>query len=265
MKPENSNMDAIVADHVSKRFRKYSTRQRVALKEVILHPGRLRRAAMDPAQQLTALNDITFTIPQGLTVGIIGPNGSGKTTLLKLISGIYRPDSGRLQVYGKLSSLLGLGVGFHPELTGRENIFINGMILGLNRRELKSLYPSIVEFSGLKEFIDAPVRTYSSGMHVRLAFSIAVSLSPDILLLDEVLAVGDADFQKKCRQRMEDFQRSGKTILLVTHDLATAETWCERLLLLQRGRVVADGNPSEVVRYYLDQIVNQPDVPSGLT
>ncbi len=255
-------MDAIIAEHVSKRFRKYSTRQRVALKEAILHPGRLRRAAADPALQLTALHDISFRIPKGVTVGIIGPNGSGKTTLLKLISGIYRADSGRLQVFGKLSSLLGLGVGFHPELTGRENIFVNGMILGLTRRELQSVYPSIVEFSGLHEFIDAPVRTYSSGMHVRLAFSIAVSLSPDIMLLDEVLAVGDADFQKKCRQRMEEFQRAGKTILLVTHDLASAESWCERLLLLHRGRMAADGNPSEVVRYYLERFVNQPDVPA---
>ena len=256
-------MDAIIADQLSKRFRKYSTRQRVALKEVILHPGRLRRAAQDPALQLTALHHISFSIPRGVTVGIIGPNGSGKTTLLKLISGIYRADSGSLQVNGKLSSLLGLGVGFHPELTGRENIFINGMILGLSRRELHSLYPSIVEFSGLGEFIEAPVRTYSAGMHIRLAFSIAVSLSPDILLLDEVLAVGDADFQRKCRQRMEEFQRSEKTILLVTHDLAAAESWCNRLLLLQRGRLVADGKPSEVIRFYLDQIVNQVDVPIG--
>lgn len=248
-------MDAVIVKQVCKNFKRYTSRQpRRSLKEVLLHPMRPAGSDNSPEMHREVLHDISFSIPPGMTVGIIGRNGSGKTTLLKLISGIYRADSGRISVSGRLSTLLGLGLGFHPELTGRENIFINGLILGLSRREIRESFQDMVDFAGLQEFIDAPVRTYSSGMYVRLAFSIAVNVDPDVLLLDEVLAVGDADFQLKCRKRMEEFRRQGKTILLVTHDMGAAETWCERLLLLDKGRLVADGKPHEVVDLYLQKV-----------
>lgn len=238
---------------VSKNFRRYhAARRRISLKEWILHPTRLHGAGEEPSDQLPAVQDISFSIPKRSTVGIIGPNGSGKTTLLKLISGIYRADNGTIAVSGRLSTLLGLGLGFHPELTGRENIFINGLILGLSRKQIRNRFEQIVDFSELAEFIDAPVRTYSSGMFMRLTFSIAVNVDPDILLLDEILAVGDAEFQKKCKLRMDQFREQGKTILLVTHDMHTAEKWCDRLLYLEHGRLIADGSPPEIVARYLN-------------
>ena len=256
MKPGISvERQAIVVTNVSKSFRRYHpARRRVSLKEWILHPSRLHGGWEDPNAQLHAVQNISFSIPERSTVGIIGPNGSGKTTLLKLISGIYRADKGSIKVSGRLSTLLGLGLGFHMELSGRENIFINGLILGLTRKQIRNRFEAIVDFSELAEFIDAPVRTYSSGMFMRLAFSIAVNVDPDILILDEILAVGDAEFQKKCKLRMDEFRERGKTILIVTHDMQTAERWCDRLLFLEHGRLVADGCPSEVVAKYLCQV-----------
>jgi lipopolysaccharide transport system ATP-binding protein len=256
MKPGTSiERQAIVLKNVSKHFRRYHpASRRISLKEWILHPSRLHNPGEKSEDQLHALQDISFSIPERSTVGIVGPNGSGKTTLLRLISGIYRADSGSIKVTGRLSTLLGLGLGFHPELSGRENVLINGLILGLSQSRIRERFESIVDFAGLQEFIDAPVRTYSSGMYVRLAFSIAVNVDPDILLLDEVLAVGDAEFQKKCKLRMDQFREQGKTIILVTHDMHTAEQWCDRLLYLEHGRLVADGHPSEVVAKYLYQV-----------
>jgi lipopolysaccharide transport system ATP-binding protein len=245
---------AVVLKGVSKNFRRYhSVGRRISLKEWILHPTQLHGLGQDPSDQLSAVQDISFSIPKSSTVGIIGPNGSGKTTLLKLICGIYRADKGTIAISGRLSTLLGLGLGFHPELTGRENVFINGLILGLSRKQIRNRFEEIVDFSELAEFIDAPVRTYSSGMFMRLTFSIAVNVDPDILLLDEILAVGDAEFQKKCKLRMDQFRERGKTILLVTHDMHTAENWCDRLLLLEHGHLVADGRPPDVVGKYLSQ------------
>lgn len=240
--------EAIVVDHVSKRFRRYPTRGHTTLKEALLqgHLFRKRRVR----QYVDALKDITFTVPSGTVLGIIGPNGAGKSTLLRLIAGIYRPTIGRIVVNGRLSALLNLGLGFHPELTGRENIIIGGLAMGLSRREINERMEDIIEFAELEEFIDAPVRTYSSGMFMRLAFSVAVNVEPDILLLDEVLAVGDAHFAEKSRARMEEFKKGGKTILLVTHDLATVEDWCHQALWLEGGEVRALGEPSEVVKGY---------------
>jgi lipopolysaccharide transport system ATP-binding protein len=242
---------AIVVCDVSKRFRRYRAVRPRRLKEVILKPQWLGNRQQNIADQLQALEDISFVVPRGTTLGLIGHNGSGKTTLLKLISGIYRADTGSITISGRLSTLLGLGLGFHMELSGRDNVYINGLILGLSRKQIRERFDAIVDFAEIPDFIDAPVRTYSSGMFMRLAFSIAVNVDPDVLLLDEVLAVGDVEFQKKCKRRMDEFRTQGKTIVIVTHDMQTAESWCDRVLLLEHGRLKADGKPSEVVAQYL--------------
>ena len=240
--------NAVIVENVSKRFRRYPTRGHTTLKEALLK-GQLFRMRRD-REYVEALKDVSFTVPEGTVLGIIGPNGAGKSTLLRLIAGIYRPTTGRVVVNGRLSALLNLGLGFHPELTGRENIIIGGLAMGLSRREIMRRLDEIVAFAELEEFIDAPVRTYSSGMYMRLAFSVAVNVDPDILLLDEVLAVGDAHFAEKSRARMEEFKEQGKTILLVTHDLATVESWCHQALWLEGGKVRALGDPHEVVSQY---------------
>lgn len=240
--------DAIILDHVSKSFRRYPTRGYTTLKDLLVRGEWLRRRRS--RQHVEALKDVSFSVPEGTVLGIIGPNGAGKSTLLRLVAGIYRPTSGRIVVNGRVAALLNLGLGFHPELSGRENIVISGLASGLSRRELKRAFHEIVEFAELGEFIDAPVRTYSSGMYMRLAFSVAVHVDPDILLLDEVLAVGDAHFAQKSRARMEQFKEGGKTILLVTHDLATVENWCHQALWVDQGRVQALGAPKEVVARY---------------
>jgi len=243
--------NAVIVENVSKRFRRYPTRGHTTLKEALLK-GQLLRMRRD-REYVEALKDVSFTVPEGTVLGIIGPNGAGKSTLLRLIAGIYRPTTGRIVVNGRLSALLNLGLGFHPELTGRENIIIGGLAMGLSRREIMRRLDEIVAFAELEEFIDAPVRTYSSGMYMRLAFSVAVNVDPDILLLDEVLAVGDAHFAEKSRARMEEFKDQGKTILLVTHDLATVESWCHQALWLEGGKVQALGDPKEVVARYRAQ------------
>ena len=240
--------NAVIVENVSKRFRRYPTRGHTTLKEALLK-GQLLRMRRD-REYVEALKDVSFTVPEGTVLGIIGPNGAGKSTLLRLIAGIYRPTTGRIVVNGRLSALLNLGLGFHPELTGRENIIIGGLAMGLSRHEIMRRLDEIVAFAELEEFIDAPVRTYSSGMYMRLAFSVAVNVDPDVLLLDEVLAVGDAHFAEKSRARMEEFKERGKTILLVTHDLATVESWCHQALWLEEGKVRALGDPHEVVSQY---------------
>jgi ABC-type polysaccharide/polyol phosphate transport system ATPase subunit len=240
--------DAIILEHVSKSFKRYPTRGYTTLKDMLVRGEWLRRVRS--RQHVEALKDVSFSVREGTVLGIIGPNGAGKSTLLRLIAGIYRPTSGRIMVNGRVSALLNLGLGFHPELSGRENIVIGGLAYGLSRREIRRAMGEIIAFAELEEVIDAPVRTYSSGMFMRLAFSIAVNVDPDILLLDEVLAVGDAHFAEKSRARMEEFKERGKTILLVTHDLATAQGWCHQVLWLDQGRVVALGAPAEVVARY---------------
>jgi len=244
--------DAIIVDHVSKRFKKYSRQGYTTLKDAVLK-GQLFRFGGDRGY-IEALKDVTFTVPQGTVLGIIGPNGAGKSTLLRLIAGIYRPTSGRIMVNGRVSALLNLGLGFHPELTGRENIIIGGLAMGLSRREIMEKLDEIIQFAELEDFIDAPVRTYSSGMYMRLAFSVAINVDPDILLLDEVLAVGDAHFVEKSRARMDEFKKQGKTILLVTHDLNTVKNWCHQALWLDKGKIQALGKSSEVVDLYLRNV-----------
>ncbi|HUR33751.1 MAG TPA: ABC transporter ATP-binding protein [Vicinamibacterales bacterium] len=202
-----------------------------------------------------AVSDLNLEVSRGASVGIIGPNGAGKSTLMKLLAGITAPTCGRITIVGALSALIEVGSGFHPELTGRENIFLSGSILGMRRREIAARFDAIVAFAGVERFVDTPVKWYSSGMYVRLGFAIAAHLQPDILLVDEVLAVGDAEFQTKCLQRIRELQRQGVTILFISHDLSAVEQLCDRALLMDGGRVVAEGEPTQVVAIYHRRVV----------
>jgi len=197
-----------------------------------------------------AVRDVSFEVPQGQTLAILGRNGSGKSTLLKIIAGVYKPTGGRVEVNGTIAPLIEIGAGFHPELTGRENILLNGLLLGYSKRQMLEREARIIEFAGLAEFIDVPVKQYSSGMYMRLAFAVAIEVDPDILLLDEVLSVGDLSFQQKCVERIKRFHDSRKTILFVTHSLDYATSFCDRAILMESGRVIGDGNPQAVVDLY---------------
>lgn len=196
--------------------------------------------------QFTALNNISFNIIPGETVGIIGPNGSGKSTILKLIAGVMTPTQGQVYINGRVSPLIELGAGFHFELTGRENIYLNGAILGLSRNQIESNLESIINFANISEYIDQPAKRYSSGMYMRLAFSIAVHVNPEILLIDEILAVGDPEFQQKCFSKMTEFKKRGVTIVFVSHDLVAVEKFCDRVILLNHSNIVADGKPHQI-------------------
>lgn len=202
------------------------------------------------SSEFWALRNVSFDVSRGQALGIIGPNGAGKSTVLKLLSSITTPTSGEIAIRGRLSALIEVGSGFHPELSGKENIFLSGSILGMRRREIADKLESIVEFAGVDQFIDTPVKRYSSGMYVRLGFSIAAHLDPDILLLDEVLAVGDAAFQSKCFSRITELQSAGKTIVFISHDLTAVELLCDRVLLLDRGRVIEAGEPRDIIVIY---------------
>lgn len=231
----------IAVDNVSKSF---VIRKDKSLKEQVVNAGRSRRNR----EVFTALNGVDLSIRAGETIGLIGPNGSGKSTLLKVIGGILRPNEGTLRRRGRIAALLELGAGFHPDLTGRENVYLNGSILGLSRRQIDEYFDAIVSFSGIEDFIDTQVKFYSSGMYVRLAFAVAVHVDPDILLVDEVLAVGDEPFQRKCMDRIRAFQREGRTIVLVTHALDQVIDVCDRAVVLEHGNVVFDGKPREAAR-----------------
>jgi len=207
-------------------------------------------ASLKRKEDFWALKDISFEVPRGQALGIIGHNGAGKSTILKLLSRITTPSAGEIMINGRLSALIEVGSGFHPELTGRENIYLNGSILGMMRREITEKLDSIVSFAELRQFIDTPVKRYSSGMYVRLGFSIAAHLNPDILLLDEVLAVGDAAFQEKCIERITQLQKSGTTIVFISHDLRAVQKLCDRVILLRKGRIEADGDPEETIALY---------------
>jgi ABC-2 type transport system ATP-binding protein len=239
-----TGLPAIDVGGVSKAFRLPHER-RTTLKEYFLHP--LRRTGYEEQR---ALNNINFRVEPGEFFGIIGPNGSGKSTLLKIIAGIYRQDSGTVQVNGLLSPFIELGVGFNPELTGRDNIRINGTLLGLSRRELQERYDEIVAFSELERFVDQKLKNYSSGMQVRLAYAIAIQVEFDVLLLDEVLAVGDESFQQKCFDTFRRFREEGKTIVLVTHNLGILDEFAERAMLIEGGVQQAIGTPAEVIDRY---------------
>jgi ABC-type polysaccharide/polyol phosphate transport system ATPase subunit len=237
---------AVAVEGVSKRFRLYHERNR-SLKATVLRGGRARY------EEFWALRDISLEIEEGITYGLVGENGSGKSTLLKCIARILRPDGGRIRTRGKMAALLELGSGFHPELSGRENVFLNGSILGLSKRELTARFDDIVGFAGLERFIDQPVKNYSSGMYVRLGFSVAINVDPDVLLVDEVLAVGDAVFQRRCNEKFADFRRAGKTVVVVSHASEAMRTMCDKVAWLQDGQVVAEGRPQDVVDDYVDQ------------
>ena len=235
---------AISVDHVSKKFRIYHEKNQY-LKSALLSGKRARY------EDFWAVNDVSFEVQTGSTFGIIGSNGSGKSTLLKCIAGILHPEKGSITTQGRTAALLELGSGFHPDLSGRENVFLNGALLGLTRGELERKFDEIVDFAGLEEFIDTPVKNYSSGMAVRLGFAIAINVDPDILIIDEVLAVGDASFQQKCYQKIESFRRDGKTILFVSHGLSDVTTLCSQVLWMEKGRAKAIGRSIDLVSDYL--------------
>ncbi|PYT00219.1 MAG: ABC transporter ATP-binding protein [Acidobacteria bacterium] len=226
---------------------------REALGDALAAPlRRLRGANGSRHETLWALSDVNLEVRRGEMLGVIGHNGAGKSTLLKLLSRITRPTTGEVEIYGRVGSLLEVGTGFHPDLTGRENVFLNGAILGMRKAEIEKKFDEIVAFSELEKFIETPVKFYSSGMYVRLAFSVAANLEPEILIMDEVLAVGDAAFQQKCLDKMRDILRRGHTIFFVSHNLPAVTRLCKRVVLLERGRVVADGAAQEVVNQYLN-------------
>jgi ABC-type polysaccharide/polyol phosphate transport system ATPase subunit len=248
--------DAIRVVGVTKLYRRYTGKRTIGTLKSALLSGAGRRA-LSPDAAIPALLDVTFRVSSGEMVGVIGANGSGKSTLLKLLSGIIRPTEGEVAVEGRLAALLELGAGFHPEISGRENIEINGLLLGLTRREIAARFDAIVRFAELEEFLDAPLKTYSSGMAVRLGFSIAAYSDPDVLLVDEVLAVGDEHFAHRCLEKFAEFERAGKTILVVSHDLNLIAERCARAIWLERGRVAFDGTAAETVARYRDWVARQ--------
>src|SRR5690554_1896367 len=214
---------------------------------------------MKKGEHFWALKDVSFDVKQGEVMGIVGKNGAGKSTLLKILSKITQPTEGKIEIIGRVASLLEVGTGFHPELTGRENIYLNGTLLGMTRKEVADKLEEIVEFSGVKKFIDTPVKHYSSGMYVRLAFSVAAHLEPEILIIDEVLAVGDAEFQKKCLGKMKDVAGSGRTVIFVSHDLAAVKTLCNKGVVLDNGKVIYKGDTQKVLDKYNQRSVANKD------
>jgi lipopolysaccharide transport system ATP-binding protein len=210
------------------------------------------------SEVLWALRDVSFEVEPGEAIGIIGRNGAGKSTLLKILSRIVAPTAGEVDIYGRVGSLLEIGTGFHPDLTGRENVYLNGSLIGMKRGEIKRKFDEIVAFAEVEQFLDMPIKYYSSGMHVRLAFSVAAHLEPEVLILDEVLAVGDAAFQQKCLHKMRDLRRAGRTILFVSHDLASVRQLCERVLLIESGRLDELGQAEVVIENYLRRVCPAP-------
>ena len=239
-------MAGIQVEGVSKRFRRFAANRPQTLQETFISGFRSLRSH----DTFWALQDVSLAVAGGEMVGVIGRNGAGKSSLLRLVGGVGEPDRGRIVIDGRLGALIDLGAGFHPELTGRENIYMNGVLAGYRRRQVNAILDDIVQFAELEPFLDSPVRTYSSGMQLRLAFSVAVHVNPEVLLVDEVLAVGDLGFQQKCLDRIGQMQRQGVAILFVTHDLAQAEHSCDRLVWLNGGRVAAAGSAGEVVAAY---------------
>ena len=249
-------MSAVVqVKDLSKRYY-IGKKQSGSLRETLSHAaGNL--FSKTESEEFWALKDVSFEVQQGEVLGIIGKNGAGKSTLLKILSRITEPTTGSVVIDGRVSSLLEVGTGFHPELTGRENIFLNGAILGMKRTEIRKKFDEIVAFSGIEQFIDTPVKRYSSGMYVRLAFAVAAHLEPEILIIDEVLAVGDAEFQKKCLGKMKDVsEQDGRTVLFVSHNMEAVQNLCNEVLLLKEGRVITIGTPADTVRQYLHYYIH---------
>jgi homopolymeric O-antigen transport system ATP-binding protein len=242
---------AISFDHVSKHYSLALQREASDFKTMMLHLPRFLSGARRP---FVALDDVSLQVRRGESLGIIGPNGSGKSTTLRVMSRITPPTSGSVTVNGRISALLELGSGFHAQITGRENAILNAVLLGLTLQEARDVLPDIVQFSELGDFIDQPMRTYSSGMYFRLGFSVAVHVQPEILLIDEVLAVGDAEFQRKCMDHIHRLRESGVTLVLVTHDMLSLPKFCDRGILLERGRITDEGTPQQVVHNYLARV-----------
>jgi ABC-type polysaccharide/polyol phosphate transport system ATPase subunit len=246
-------------ENLTKTFRIHRERAN-SLKQRIAAKGRNR------FDEFIALQDVTFDVREGEVFGVIGHNGSGKSTLLKCMAGILQPNQGAVRAHRRMSALLELGAGFHPELTGRENVFLNAAILGMGRRDIATRFDEIVAFSGLQTFIDQPVKTYSSGMYVRLAFSVAINVDPRLLIIDEVLAVGDVTFQKRCLEKFVEFRNDGRTIVLVTHDLASVRNMCDRAIWLKQGHVSGEGDPKELVEAYTESMLGaSPQGETGST
>ncbi len=235
---------AVEVEDVAKRFRLYHERNQ-SLKAAFM---RGRRAKFD---EFWALRDVSLSVPTGKTFGLIGHNGSGKSTLLKCMAGILVPDRGSIRTRGKVSALLELGAGFHPELSGRDNIYLNGSILGMSKKQIDAQFDQIVDFAGLEQFIDTPVKNYSSGMYVRLGFSVAINVDPESLMVDEVLAVGDESFQRRCMEKFKEFREDGRTVIIVSHALGTMRTMCDEVAWLEHGKVLRVGRPTELVDEYV--------------
>ena len=240
---------AVRVDHVSKSFRMYKERNQT-LKAAIM------RGRTSVHEDFWALKDVDFDVPVGSTFGLIGSNGSGKSTLLKCLANIYYPNKGSITHFGKIAAMLEVGSGFHSELSGRENIFLNGSILGMSKKEITRKFDEIVDFSGVEQFIDQPVKNYSSGMYVRLGFAIAINVDPDILVVDEVLAVGDAEFQQKCFQKFRDFKTAGKTVILVSHAMPSIQEMCDHAAWLNNGELMSVGAAGPTIEAYLDSLGN---------
>jgi ABC-type polysaccharide/polyol phosphate transport system ATPase subunit len=241
----SANDPVIRLEHVTQRFRVIHERPDT-IRE--LFSKMLRKSAS--FHDFEAVKEVSFDVYHGEAVGIIGRNGSGKSTLLKIIAGVYRPTKGNITVGGTLAPLIELGAGFHQELTGRENILINGLLMGYSKREMMERQERIIEFADIGEFIDAPVKQYSSGMYMRLAFAVAIEVDPQVLVVDEILAVGDMGFQEKCFARIRKFRDTGRTILLVTHSMAVIQEHCDRALLIDHGQLLVDGRPEEAIATY---------------
>lgn len=235
---------SVRADHVSKLFRLYHEKND-SLKIAVMRRGRARY------EEFWALDDVSVEVPTGTTFGLIGENGSGKSTLLKCMAKILRPDKGETTTVGKVSALLEVGAGFHPELSGRDNVYLNGSILGLSKKELDAKFDGIVEFAGLERFIDTPVKNYSSGMYVRLGFSVAINVNPEVLLIDEVLAVGDENFQRKCGEKLAELRSEGKTIVVVSHALGSVRNMCDSVAWLEHGKIKKIGDAGKVIDEYV--------------
>ena len=246
---------AVRVSDLTKVYQRYAHRKQFRTLKSALLTGSLIDD-LKPEETFSALSGVTFNVWEGSTFAIIGRNGSGKSTLLKVLAGITKPTSGDVEVHGRVSALIELGAGFHPEITGRENVFINGIMLGLSKREITERFSEMVEFAELEEFIDAPVKTYSSGMYMRLGFAVAIHVNPDVLIIDEVLAVGDQAFVHKCLDKIGEFRRRGKTILLVTHSLGLVEKLADEALWLDGGKIQSRGDPKKVVDAYLAQVTS---------
>jgi len=245
--PTISNMPDSVIEFTN-LIKKFAFQSQKTFKEFL--PALIK--GEETSKGFIALDEVSFNITKGETVGIIGPNGSGKSTILKLIAGVMSATTGKVKVHGSISPLIELGAGMHPELTGRENIYLNGAILGLKRRQIDAQLQSIIDFSEIAQFIDQPVKHYSSGMYMRLAFAIAVHVDPEILIVDEILAVGDETFQAKCFKRMEEFKQKGVTIIFVSHSLAQVQNFCSRAIYINKSKLIADGTTLEVCNAYLN-------------